>query len=424
RDQGHQTTVDGANPGTAIATLKVSLKGRDCPVAVSDNRFLALVRLAIGTQQITLSFGDQKQTLALRYERQTNPYYVRMVWMTDSEGDTTYAVPPDSTRQQDYVGRMQTAAELMQTFTAERMHDIGLPRQTFRLERDEQGKVVVHTFQGPRKAQEYQAMPDQLWWRDVYRWINSKHQDAYAKNVVLAAYTRKDPQSGEMLAHTALGGGNLGLFGSASVFSWPSSLPDTIPVFKDDSRFDSSTVHNDSIGRDTIWALASTTLGATLHETGHTFGLPHCRDPKGIMTRGFDHFNRVFTLREPPHARRRRAVQIGAKDQAYFAPISARFLQHSPWFALDEPNLDKSPLRITRDGEKESATLTIRCKSGVAWVGYFDGDSVREFDAFEDAGHNEHTRTVAEIEKRMEGKRLTRVTAISFGGQQAQLRIP
>ena len=51
--------------------------------------------------------------------------------------------------------------------------------------------------------------------------------------------------------------------------------------------------------RGTYWANYATGLGASMHELGHCFDLAHT--PKGIMSRGFDDMNAVWTLwRKPP----------------------------------------------------------------------------------------------------------------------------
>ena len=50
--------------------------------------------------------------------------------------------------------------------------------------------------------------------------------------------------------------------------------------------------------RGTYWANYATGLGASMHELGHCFDLAHT--PKGIMGRGFDDMNCVWTMWRKP----------------------------------------------------------------------------------------------------------------------------
>lgn len=393
----------------------------DVVPAVSKGRFKALVTLTPGENPIQLQAGDDVLKLTLTYKPQTNPYYVRLVWMTDSTGETKFATPTDDVPQ-DYEARLRTAAQLMQTFTAERMHDLGFGRRTFRLERDDAGQIVVHTLKAPEPAEHYYKLGDSNnWWRDVYRWMNKEHPDPYAKNIVLAAYTRKDA-SGKLKGHTALGGGNLGLFGSASVFCWPRDISTALDAFADDAKVDPAKVHEDSAGRGTYWGVASTTIGATLHEMGHTFGLPHCKDGLGIMTRGFDHFHRVFTFSDPPSGHNRSTKYFTEKEEAYFAPISASFLQWSRWFQIDQTEYaDNSRPRIKVDRDRQAVVVT--ANAGVRWVGLWVGDEVYSYREFKgDDAASEVEISMDEVSKLLDGKMLSTVTAISANGQDGRIQ--
>lgn len=241
--------VHGSNKNSVV----VQAPHEDVALDVGTNTFKALVSLSTGENTITISdeASGENAIFKVIYQPQTNPYYVRLIWLTDADGDAMYASPLQDDPQ-NYEAKLKTAGVLMQTATAEKMHDIGRDRQTFRLERDASGQVKVHTLRAPKSKEYYYGLPDQQWWQETRRWLNQTQPDPYAKNVVLASFTRKEAETGRMKAHTALGGGNLGLFGSASVFSWPNSVGTAMQTFQDSSAFDSSVIHNDSAGRNRI----------------------------------------------------------------------------------------------------------------------------------------------------------------------------
>ncbi|WP_236696361.1 metallopeptidase [Rhodopirellula islandica] len=398
-------------------------------VLTDGKRFKALVELSEGKNVIHLEHASTPTTeLILTYKPSTNPHYVRLIWMTDQSGETDFATPDDSVTQ-DYENRLRTAALLMQTFTAERMKDLGYGPRTFALEHDENGQVIVHTWKGDEDKQDYYAQADNnRWWPRVRRWINEEHPDPMAKNVVLAAYTRKDPRTGKMLGHTALGGANLGLFGSASVFCWPRDIQSAMDVFQDDTAVDATHVHDDSAFRGTIWALASTTIGATLHETGHAMGLPHCTDNMGIMTRGFDHFHRVFTFTDPPSKHNQQSRQFSPPQEAYFSPVSASFLRWSPWFQLDATSHETSRPDVEVD---EAAKLVrIHSDSGIPWIGFHSKDRIETFREYgsHDAEAADHPKSIEltfdEIQKMKPDTAIHRIVVVDSNGASQNVSLP
>lgn len=333
----------------------------------TDGTFKVLAELVPGENHLTLHAGRAALPLKLRYEPPTSNYFVRAIYMTDSTGDTAYQSQRDNDPQ-DFAAKFDTAMKLMQTLTAERMHDLGYDRQTFNLELDKDGKVIVHVVHGQLKATEYYAMKDQAWYGKVNREMSTAFDMQFSKNVVIVSYTRFDPVTRKTYGHTALGGGNMGLFGSGDLFTWPSSLQDVQPAFTDAKKIDRDRVIDDSAGRGTFWGAASTTMGATLHEMGHAFGLPHTRVGFDIMTRGFDHFNRVFVTAEPGHKHSPKAggEPFASEEMAAFAPISAEALLTSRWFAADRREYSQTndvEMRLDAKGE----AIVVRSETGIRY---------------------------------------------------------
>ncbi|MBQ2849326.1 MAG: metallopeptidase, partial [Thermoguttaceae bacterium] len=85
--------------------------------------------------------------------------------------------------------------------------------------------------------------------------------------------------------------------------------------------------------RRTRWALTASTLGAGLHELGHAFGLDHSQEPTDFMSRGFDRFNRIFAVAEPPDANSSNVAETVFDDEsaATWTPESANRLIRSRW---------------------------------------------------------------------------------------------
>ena len=137
---------------------------------------------------------------------------------------------------------------------------------------------------------------------------------------------------GSTWARVALGGGSVAALDASTLFSWPDSLVDVADAFAD-ARPISEDFAADSGFRRTRWALTASTLGAGLHELGHAFGLDHSTAPTDFMSRGFDRFNRIFAVVEPPDANSPNAVESVFDDEsaATWTPESANRLIRSRW---------------------------------------------------------------------------------------------
>ena len=107
--------------------------------------------------------------------------------------------------------------------------------------------------------------------------------------------------------------------------------------------------------------------------------------------------------------------QSPSEEEAYFAPISATYLQWTPWFRLDRPNTmrDERP-RIAIDGKAKQVVVT--ADSGVAWIGFFAGPDIDAHRVFEEDQPQKVTLSFKEIEQLLAGREFTAVKMISAKG--------
>lgn len=333
-----------------------------------QGRFKALAELVEGENRLIIRSGDAATELTLYYKPQTNPHYVRAVFLTDNTGDTTYQTPVENDAQ-DYEGKFDTALKLMQTFTAEWMNRRGYGRRTFNLELDENGDVVVHVVRLPKAAADYyKGGAGRLVHLSAVA-IDKSIPDPNATNLVMIAFSRFDPETRKNMAYTALGGGNIALFGGSCMYSWPNRLTDAQAAFRDATPINTKLFATDSVGRNVFWANSATTIGAALHELGHCFALPHTTFKHDIMTRGIDRLNRFFTFVEPPHAKRDKPYQFHDDEIACWSPVSAAALAPRKAVALDaRSTLER--IKATFSLDESGETIIVEHPQGIGFVGY------------------------------------------------------
>ena len=180
------------------------------------------------------------------------------------------------------------------------------------------------------------------------------------------------------LAHTALGGFPLALFGSGNIYSWPTCLEQVHSCFNNIDKPPIG-VFNDSGGRSSWWANCATGIGAIFHELGHSFQLRHtkmfnpvpgCRSFQyPCMGRGFDQFNRIFTLSEMSGPGSSRKEYLFPQDETNLHIHSVIRLLYNPFFAsgaiIDEPHPNPE---IKRQGNQ----IIITSKIGIVEVSLYD----------------------------------------------------
>ncbi len=329
----------GRNETVVVENFSSSLPSRIVKTEMFGGRFKALMELTEGANHLSVASGVARMDITLIYRKSTNKHFVRLISfsdLTDTGKNTDIPVEWLKGRRSSFPselnleGRLRTAALLWQTATAERLYDAGYGRRTFTLETDSEGRVVVWKQRGKKTCEEYCAKSEAERFREIYNEILSGA--TYDKNAcffVLIAFGEKNEVLEQNRGRMALGADNFAMIDSTAFFSCPQDISEASDFFLDSTEVSNLWAH-DSAYRNVRWALTASTLGAGLHELGHAFGLGHLNDPNDFMSRGFDRFNRIFTLVEPASALSQ-GGEFEDEDVVEWTSLTAPKLIRSPW---------------------------------------------------------------------------------------------
>jgi hypothetical protein len=306
------------------------------PFPVRNSSFKALLHLSPGENNLTLDFrpspspsSSYKSVFDIIYLPllQNPPLHLAIIVAKDSP--LRYDDVPGATATLESAQKkLRLAGYLWQAFTANEMYAQGLGHRTFRLD-EAWLPDTLSKIDSPRRNTARITV------------LRSKHSAAYIRdssraqqnhaskdknnlfNVALEA-VRDHPefkvQGGEKVhvaamfldsvwdrgkalitGHAALGcedagGVALAIFGSHTLFAWPSCIEEIVPAFNDPRPVDTRYCGIDAEGK-TYFMAANIGIGAFLHECGHLFGCPH--QPFGVMRRDYTRLHRSFSVLSP-----------------------------------------------------------------------------------------------------------------------------
>lgn len=308
-----------------IESVKIDNGGEVTTVNAVNGVFKALIPLRVGTNEMTITTGSTSNKFSLNYLPADNPKKVKMMIAipSDEEGRFLAEANVDNSLAAAKQ-KISLQALLMQSATAEMMHKAGKSHMTYALLEDGNRQPLVETLRLPLTRAELLKKTDNELYDAIAQTIRNTNYDANLKYMVTMSFS--DYVSGKVVGHAALGGGYLGIFGSLHLHTCPNTLGQVNAAMMNTQVIDLKIFPDDSGGRMSYWANCATGMGASLHELGHTFDLPHT--PTGIMSRGFDNFNRWLMMREPGiDAVITRDKEAGAS----WDPASVEILIKSDW---------------------------------------------------------------------------------------------
>lgn len=309
-----------------VSSVEVLLNGQRYQTPAQNGVFKILLPLQPGSNAMLITTGKTSNTFNLNYRPSDNPKKVKMMVAipADDEGRFLAEVGVDNSLT-SAKQKLLTQALLMQSATAEMMYKAGQSHMTYSMVLDTNGTPVVETLRLALSKAELLKKTDNELYDIIATTIRNANYDSNLKHMVTMSFSNY--ADSKVTGHAALGGGYLGIFGGLHLHTCPNNLDQVTNAFTNTQAIDLKLFPDDSAGRMTYWANCATGMGASLHELGHTFDLPHT--PTGIMSRGFDNFNRVFMLREPGLD----AVLTRDKEAgAIWDPASVAILVKSDWF--------------------------------------------------------------------------------------------
>nr|CAH7758288.1 unnamed protein product [Callosobruchus chinensis] len=279
----------------------LELNSKEYSTNLRDNVFKFLIELHQSKNEITICYCCDILNLTIQYIPQELPNTVIPLYVICEGHDGCFQAPSNERNDPESAcKRIMLCLKLLQCVTAEKLYEHDLGRKTFHIEDN------CQIFKSSVKYLNAQEMNQvELWQnigKDIMSYFSGSKNKKYLAFLSCTKYCGEqyidDMKTHEELleitkGYVALGGGNLALFGTPSLFTWPEQFDDVINRFEDMTPIDRTQFLDDSCYRGTVGACFSTTLGSVLHELYHTFDLGHSKD--GIMGRGFDNIWKVFT---------------------------------------------------------------------------------------------------------------------------------
>lgn len=350
-------------------------------VSKKNGNFKCILPLVEGVNTITLNYCSASHTITILHNPERGKCFVKVLYIVCNGHDGCFQSPLSACDAIEACNKISLGIQLVQCLFAEK-----LKHKTFQIESDcVPFRVALH-------VEEAYRMEQQQLWEQIGREIIASPMGNKTnwKFVAFLGCTRFEGiQNNDFsyqniraktVAAAALGGGDLALFGTGCLYTWPTEISNVIGCFQSNQPVDRCNFLDDSNNRRTYGGCFATTLGSLCHEIGHIFDLGHTSN--GIMGDGFDFVHRVFTIdnltdnipgrvvgasdkQEKPQRHDSRLTKLKKtndflvkyqeqkdNDLTFFADSSAITLTHHKWFNCYDKDEHQSNLITINENRK------------------------------------------------------------------------
>lgn len=288
-------TISNHNHRYGVSNIVISNENGDFngnSLVTNDGHFKIIIKLEPGENCLTFNYCCVSKRIRLHYNLRRNPnYQLRVYYVICQNHDGNFqTIRNTSNSVQIACEKIDLMIQMVQCFYAEMLIQNGYKRKSFDFIQCEpfQSKLTID------EARQWSAY--ELWQYHAKEFVCQEPDDDHNNYKYIGILASTIYTNGELKGNSAMGIGDVALFGSGTMYSWPSKFDQILQRFHDETLV-AAQLLDDSNGRRTICGCYTTALGSICHEIGHIFDLGHC---DGIMGNDIDYVNRLFVYERFP----------------------------------------------------------------------------------------------------------------------------
>lgn len=283
----------------------------------SDGKFKVAVELKPGINQLKLHYCCLANEILLNFiKHKSARYLLRIFYIICQNHDGHFQAPDGADNSVERAcEKIDLAIRMVQCLYAEMLAKCGFDRKSFDF-------IKCQSFHSSLSVEKATDLDQNELWMYHAKEIIAQESDTHHryKYFGILSYTRCD--NGAVKGNAALGIGDVALFGSGTLYAWPSTFDSIQRYFHDSTPVNIKQLMDDSNGRSTFGGCYATALGSICHEIGHIFDLGHTID--GIMGNDIDYVNRMFVIDKCPRDLPRRMTSKCIGNRNISGTINSR----------------------------------------------------------------------------------------------------